>query len=550
MRAYDEIKLKLLREKARRKSQPINTYKPDSTPERNQLAFHQSNSRYRLAFGGNRAGKSVVTAYETAAWARGCHRFQTIPAGPKEIYVVSAEYRTIYNGIYRHIRSDGTGKAMQFLDKSWIKATAAKVPGATVPLPAWIQVWCTHYDDGQPVRPEDNRERPFSTIWFISGDGGEQARKKLQAAAVDLVIIDEEIEELLFQELQMRTLDSNGRICISATLVRSEDWLMNLEDKANEGDPTITLIRLDTESSPHISEQAKKDIFGSLSSEEYQVRVKGKSRRQFGLIYPEFDMSHVFDKNKEFPDGFPAEWPIITGFDPGFRVFAGLWCAVDVSNSTLWFFRELYEKGAILEEVCRLASELEGYDLEPVANTPIYKRIPVSPKPETPAIRLIDPAGLRKLEDGSLSIGQQMTSYFDMPVAPANNDIHSGIEACRKFLGVNGLTGKPYARFDQSLTNFFSERRRYRLRTDTSGRNAHATKAEPVRKNNHLMDVFRYISTWALYLLGENIPVTTRSRFTENTVGASLKMADRLEEHARALREEHARTNSFVGSEW
>lgn len=551
-------KAKLLEERRRRLSLPINMYTPDSTPDRNQLAFHSSPARYRLGFGGNRAGKSVMTAYEAAATARGCHRFLDLPPGPKEIYVVSAEYRTLYQGIYRHIRPDGTGKAMKFLDPTWVKGSAAKVPGATVPLPGYIQVWSETHDDGSPVHP-DEKERPYSTIWFISGDGGEQARKKAQAAAVDLVIIDEEIDELMFKELQMRILDSGGKICVSATLVRSEDWLMELEDRATEGDEAVSLIRLNTESSKHLDESAKKEILATLSDEERAVRVEGKSRRQFGLVYPDFTMDHTFDPEK-FKDGLPDGWPIIFSNDPGFKVHAGLWAVVDSVNATVYFYREMYSREASLHDTCELIANVEGYNLNPSGASEqkiFYSREAKHEIPEhlleKPLIRLMDPAGLRFLEDGSISIGMQMAAYFDTPVAPANNNMYTGIESVKKLLSINPNTGKPHALFSTDLKHFFSERRKYRFRGDTSSRNAHATKAEPLRKNNHLMDTLRYISSYILMMWGETSSHRHQNQFNHSlNIGAANSMSDRMLAHAQALRErntEHA-AGLFVGSEW
>lgn len=555
-----EAELRIRREIKRRLNMPINQYVPDNEPGRRQLSFHESPARYRLGFGGNRAGKSVTTAYEAAAWARGCHRFQEIPPGPKEIYVISAEYRTIYHGIYRHVRPDGTGKAMRFLDKGWIKQTAARVPGATVPLPAYIQVWCETFADGTKVPANcPVEDRPYSTIWFISGDGGEQARKKLQAAAVDLIIIDEEIEQSLYEELQMRILDSDGRICVSATLVRSEDWLMALEDRAEEGDRVVFLVRLSTIASKHISENAKKDILSGLTPEEYAVRVEGKSRRQFGLVYPEFGVQHTFSMAEAFPDGFPPDWPIVQSCDPGFRTFAALWCAVDVASGTLYFFRELYMKEAMLEEVCRSIADAEGHELVTADDSQrqsiIYKRRPNSAlgTPESPTIRLIDPAGFNTLQDGSLNIATQMAAYYDTPVAPANNNLHSGIESARKLLSTNPNTNRPHALFDENLKNFFSERRKYRLRSDTSGRNAHATKAEPIRKYNHLMDTFRYLCTYATFLLAGHGEGVRQRRGHSIEVPASIRTAERLEKLANAVREREKYANSgnsWLGSEW
>lgn len=558
-------KLKLLQEKQRRDNLPINKYQPDDQPDRNQLAFHQSTARFRLAFGGNRAGKSVVTSYEVAAWARGSHRFQDIPPGPKEIYVVSAEYRTLYQGIHRHIVPDRGG--MRFLDPSWIKSYGPKVPGAAVPLQSYIEVYTTHDSQGNLVTNSNytKEDRPYSTIWFISGDGGEQARKKLQAAAVNLAVIDEEIEETLFDELRMRLLDSNGRLCVSATLVRSEDWLMDLEDRSLEGDPVVHLSRLSTETSKHISDDAKKEIWAGLSAEERAVRVEGRSRRQFGLVYPKFTRDHTFTLTDELLKSFRTDndYTLIAAIDPGFRVCAALWCAIQKSTGTLYFYRELYAKESMLSEVCRDIATCEGYTLkenhQASHDVIMYNRVQLDPDAEEVEIRLIDPAGMRNMEDGRLGIAAQMTAYYDTPVAPANNDVHYGIEAARRLLETNPLTNRPHALFSTELKNFFSERRKYRLRGDTSTRNAHATKSEPIRKNNHLMDCFRYICNFALFILGDTTHISNmdknrkRNNFNHGLTGNYQdQLTNRMKQEANDIRLRHERLiqHPYLGSEY
>jgi hypothetical protein len=515
-----------MKELKRRQEMAMNQYTPDSDPTRDQLSFHRSEARYRLAFGGNRAGKSVVTSYECAAWARGCHRFRRVEPGPKEIYVISAEYRTIYMGIHRHLAPDRDG--MKFLDRSWIKEIGPKIPGATVPLPSYIQVWVEGGTAGDP-------ERPYSTIWFISGDGGEQARKKMQAAAIDLIIIDEEVGQDLYDELHMRLLDKDGELCVSCTLVRSEDWLLELEDRAEEGDPAVQVIRLNTETSKHISDRAKREILGRLSEEERAVRVEGRSRRAFGLVFPNFGADHIFDYHKDFPNGFPSTFEHVACTDPGFRVHAGLWCAVDVTESTLYFWHEIYEKEAQLSDVCEHLANAEGYSLQVVgAEGPnvVHRRVPLAEKPLN-VTRLIDPEALRHFEDGRVGIAHQMIAFYDTLVIPANNDVQSGVEATRRLLKLNPHTKRPHILVDWRLKHFLSERRRYKLRSDTSGRNAHATKAEPIRKANHLMDCFRYISIHVLTtMFGESIEQNRRTGSFNYAlpIETALPMAERLKE--------------------
>jgi len=538
----------LMKEKIRRDNFSLNTYKPDSTPDRNQLDFHKSQSRYRVAFGGNQSGKSVVSAYEVASWATNKHRWLNIK-GPKEIYVIAPEYRILYIGVYRHLKPDGDDKSMKFLDRSMIKSFGPRIPGAPVPIPSYMEVYCDYNSKGI-LYSKDNEDtpRPFSTIWFISADGGEEARKKIQAAAIDLAVVDEEVDETIWDELQMRFLAKDGKCCISCTLVRSEEWLLKLEDRAERGDTRVFMTRLNTETSQHLSSDAKNEILSDLSEETKDVRVYGRSRRQHGLIYSNFSNEHVYNPNDIFPNGIPNTFRRVSCNDPGFRVHAGLWCAIDDANKTLYFYREMYSRDRTLYETCCSMADVEGYRLEPSGsiigegNTQQYfKRIPKNafgdaPPPEQIDERLIDPAQVRNMEDGRISIAGQMIAYYDTIVMPANNDVQSGIEAVRLLLRVNPLTKLPHIQVSSELEHFFSERRRYRMRTDTSSRNNHTSRAEPLRKHNHLMDTWRYICIHVLSTYGEYYKVTDHTFGRALDIPASISMSERLEEQAERIR--------------
>lgn len=549
---------KLLAEKQKRENSPLFKYTPDESPDRNQLSFHQSTARYSIIFGGNQSGKSVASAYEVAATATNKHRWKEIK-GPKEIYVIAPEYRILYVGVYRHLKPDGDEKSMRFLSKSLIKDVGPRIPGAPVPMPSYIQVFCDFDAEGNPA--SQCKERPYSTIWFISADGGEEARKKIQAAAIDLAIIDEEVEQSIWEELQMRFLAKDGRCCISCTLVRSEEWLLDLEERADRKDPMVFVARLNTETSKHLSEVAKKEILGSLSEEMREVRVFGRSRRQHGLVFNRFTKDHIYQPGK---DPYPEGCKIIAANDPGFRVHASLWCAVDDTTKTLYFYRELYSKSHTLFETCEKIAELEGYRLvkeEEVDSYTVFRRVPSnafnpSKPPELVDERLIDPAQLRNLEDGRQSVAAQMISFYDTLVMPANNDIQGGIEAVQLLLQTNPLTGRPHIQVSSELDNFHSEIRRYRFKTDTSSRNSHATRIEPIRKSNHLMDCFRYICLHVVSTYGAYYKQSGGRGHTPYNQGiniaATTSLADRLEKEAQRLRNVSYNkvSHPYLGSEF
>jgi len=97
----------LLQEFQRRSEHAINTYVPTEQSDHNQLSYHCSNARYRLLFGGNQSGKSHAAAFDLTCKARGYSPFTRLEQKKKNynIWVISAEYTTIKNGIYYHLKN-------------------------------------------------------------------------------------------------------------------------------------------------------------------------------------------------------------------------------------------------------------------------------------------------------------------------------------------------------------------------------------------------------------------------------------------------------------
>ena len=224
-------------------------YVPDDSAKRNQLGFHKSDALIRLAFGGNQSGKSRTAAEEIKMWFEGSHKYLDIPKAPK-IYVVSALYQTHLEGIYRHLMGGQKGgksdKAILFdwmIDRVGPNHTDAN-------MPKWIT------------------STTGAVMNFLSAQGGESARRAMQAAAVDLVVIDEEVEEMHYTELLMRMLAKGGKMVISTTLVESHEWLCELEDRADSGDKDVALFRFDTGralEAGHVKKKQFDMIFGGMS---------------------------------------------------------------------------------------------------------------------------------------------------------------------------------------------------------------------------------------------------------------------------------------------
>ena len=465
MLEISDYSIDLLQEYARRQSHAINAYKPSEQENHNQLSYHKATSRYRLLFGGNQSGKSHAAAYDCACNARGKNPFTDIHIKGRdvEIWVISTEYLTIKNGIYRHLEN--------ILPDWEILKEGAKIVGTN--LPSFIEV----------KRPDGYK----TTITFMSAKSDDM-RQKFQAAAVDYFYIDEEITETIWEELEFRTLATGGKFSISATLVESYEWITRLEDLAIKGDKNVFLTRLNTELNPYLDQSVVQFLKHKYSDEALAYRFYGKARRLTGLIYNNWTPAHVVPAFK-----IPHDWPRWCAIDPGIRTCAALWIAVGPDDHA-YAYRELYAHNEPLWQVALEIKKCEGYtfnrDLSYKFNHYVFEETEDS---EKLILRLIDPKSRARSEAGETSILDQLYERYGLLCTPADNSLRAGLEDCRFWL--QNLEDKiPGFRVFDTLTNFQDERRVYRPRPETKKRDQNSPIEDPIRKHNHLMDCWRYIA--------------------------------------------------------
>ncbi len=450
----------------RRSKHPGDQYRPDDNKEGNQLAFHKSPARIRLVFGGNQSGKSRSAAQEVKWWVEESHPFLETPKAPK-IYVLSADYRTLTEGITRHLL--GNEKQPGVLHEWEIEKLGAQA--AKTGLPTFI------------------RFKSGAQIDLISADGGEEARKKLQAAAVDLVVIDEEIPGLLWKELMARRLSYGGKVIISATLQRSEEWILDLEQAAITGDQNVHLVRLDTRRAVergHVSKDVYDEMTAFLSEEDKHVMLRGGSRKRQGLVYPEFCAEHICK-----PFEIPKHWTRYMGIDPGRRTCAVLWAAV-APDEKVFVYREGYFHGIRYHDLAKFIYESEGYMFDPKADLWVRQE-----SSEAVRIRWIDPSAFYHTASGEAGIGTLLSSDYQLYTSPAQNNVHYGIERVHQLLR-KGFDDKPGLRIFNTCTATLKEFGQYRWVDDKGGAWAHERKDSPVKRHDHAMDALRYMAATAL----------------------------------------------------
>ncbi len=511
-----EAEYRLETELFRRSNQPLTRYIPCPKAERNQLSFHQNKAMFRIGTGGNQSGKSIMGAAEISWWLRGDHPYIDTPPQGARVFCVSASYRTIQEGIWRHLKPKeaddnfGTG----FLTNEDITRMGPRIPGWDIP--SFLEV--------------RNKNGFISRIDFISAEGGESARKRLQSAAVHLFAIDEEIETYLWEEILMRILVLSGKVIVTATMVRSEEWLVELERRSIEGDPETFLVRLDTDANEHINRETLENVFSFLSPEEQEIRRRGRSRASHGLVYSEFSRANITPKFK-----IPDEWPKFCALDPGFRTFAGLWIAINPETQRAFAYREMYLKDTNLQEAVYFVKRSEGWPIE-VENNQV---IDLPGKPHEPMqFRLIDPSAFRHFTSGEVGIGITLAAKHNMPCLPSQNAVEAGIESVRYWITHLLIDGEPAFKVFDTLTNFLGERRSYKFIKNTAIKlgGSHDRPDKPLKRRDHLMDTWRYL---ALHMVGPAGSTNggTNGATNESVIKGSImsSMESRISQHIDAV---------------
>ncbi len=442
----------LLEELKERKSHESQTYEPLKVQDQ----FHKANTWCRLLFGGNRSGKSRGAAQEIYYWFASSHPDQPTPKRPR-IWVLSAEYRTIFEGIWSHLKA---------VIPPWtIERVGSKIPGWDIP--SFIEA------------------KSGARIDFISAQGGADTRRKLQAAEIDLLAVDEEISGDLWTELQARLLTKGGRVIGSMTLIESEEWLLQLEAEAEAGSPDVSVFRLNTQDNQYNDAIAFKRFAGSLSQDEYEVRILGKSRRSRGLVYSKWCPLTIGSDDRPLkgchvvkPFTIPRDWNKWCLLDTGHRTAAAIWIAIS-PKGYCFGYREMYLHFTDLPEIVSFIKKAES----------------TATGSEEIDMRLVDPAAWKKHADGSIGAGEQLANNYDLYFAPATSrDKMGAIEAAR-FLLLPDIEGIPQFRVFETLENFIMERRKYRLKGDRGKRDADAPADRPIKRHDHLMNCFEYFAT-------------------------------------------------------
>lgn len=306
----DSLKEALLEIERRKHEDPVGlVYKPHSFQEK----IHGSRTPVTLVLGGNRTGKSYSAVAESIMYAEGRSKYAETPDPPVVVWYVMPSLRTFRRGIW---------------------------PIFNMMLP-WNRV--KKHDKSNHIIVFENG----SEIHFMSAD---MRQRRLAGAAVDLVIIDEPISKVVFDELQARTISTRGRILMVLTPVDEDQskwtWIRDelYMPAVNRQRPDISVIHMPVADEngkplvPHLTVEDIRKIERMYPDPNVRAaRMYGEFVSRSGLVFSTFDPSiHLIDRF-EVPEGF-HQWLVV---DPQYHRFACLFfCADDQGN--YYVTREYY----------------------------------------------------------------------------------------------------------------------------------------------------------------------------------------------------------------
>lgn len=327
--------LALLEEKERReKRRKIWSYFPDEGPLRRELYTKHleffrigKEKRVRLALCANRVGKTeTMGGYEVA-----CHLTGKYPhwwegrrfTKPIRVWAAGDTAKTTRDAIQEKMLGPWDDRGTGLILGDCVGSVSPKQGIAN----AAEIVSVKHVSGGN------------STLAFKSFD---QRREAFQGTEQDIIWLDEECPQDIYEESLTRTLTNNGMVILTFTPLQGLTPLIegfleggSIEDPKNNG--TKHVILASWEDAPHLDKQACEDMLAEYMPFQRDARSKGVPQLGAGAIYQVSEDDLAVD---DFP--VPDHWPRAYGIDVGWNRTAAVHGAKDPDRDVLYLYAEHY----------------------------------------------------------------------------------------------------------------------------------------------------------------------------------------------------------------
>jgi hypothetical protein len=393
--------------------------------------FHASLARYRWFFGGNRSGKSeATTGFDLCSYALGIHPARRTPRRAT-IWAVAPTWDMVGAIIWRE-------KIRAYLPAHRIESIAWHNKGRDIPAVVTLL-------NGNQIE--------FKAF--------EQGRVAFQGRDIAAIYADEQCEhdsESIWQEMQMRLLDSGGFLAWSMTPLIAQGWL---EARANDPGPDDAVFYADLNDNRisrggYIADDRIEALIAEWPEEVQETRIRGHFAAFLGAVYKGFRRDvHVVP-----PFDVPGSWERYRGIDLGFNnPFVCLWAARGGPDRTWHVYREHYQ-----------ARESLAWHAA---------RIKIASGPE----RYIATWADHDAQD-VYELAQK-----GLATLPAKKDVRLGIELVQAKLKVQG-NGRPSLTISRDCPHLIREMIGYRWKEGTETRDP---RDEPEKQNDHAPDALRYL---------------------------------------------------------
>ena len=390
--------------------------------------FHASPKRYRWFFGGNRSGKSEAsTGFDLCAYATDVHPWRR-PPKHATIWAIAPTWDMVGAIIWRE-------KVRTYLRPGQVRGIAWHNKGRDIPAIVTL--------------------RNGNTIEFKAF---EQGRVAFQGRNIAAIYADEQCAhdaEPIWQELQMRLLDSGGFLAWSMTPLIAQAWLEERAANPRDDDAVIYADLNDNRISRggYIADDRIDALIAEWPEEVQETRIKGHFAAFLGAVYKGFRRDvHVCHLE------VPSDWEWYRALDFGFNnPFVCLWLAHGPDRQ--WH---------VAAEHYRQRESL-AYHAERIKSGSGSRRFIAT---------WADHDAQDRFELAAKGIA----------TLPAKKDIRLGIEVVQAALKVQD-NGRPRLTIEPDCVNLIREMVGYRWREGTETRDP---RDEPEKQDDHAVDALRY----------------------------------------------------------
>lgn len=322
---------------------PLLRYNAPGSAKRHekQLTFHAAHEPVKAFVGGNRSGKTTAGITDDL--------IQAVPAEFLPPHL--APYKKWEPPFYcRIITPDFTAtmEGVIFQKLRELSPRAALLGGK----------WDKAYD-------KQRRRLHFDCGSWFDFLTYEQDLDKFGGAELHRVHYDEEPPgekgRQIRQECRMRLMSTDGDELFTLTPLLGLSWFYDevWEHRFEDG---ITVVQVDMDDNPWLTDKAKDRLLKGLTREETQARKSGRFVHFSGLFYEEFGEEHIAPE----PDrAHVKEQSVVVGIDPGLNFTGVVWVAFDDDNVAL-VFAEFLGQNQVVSEIAKAIRKVnKDWGVEP-----------------------------------------------------------------------------------------------------------------------------------------------------------------------------------------